>query len=114
MPQLIEHSPCARQQGISEQGRLDTARMAVEKSYAQRGLKIGNHLRDRGLRYSELRRGLRHAPMLNNREKQVQVPQRKAPANLAVRIEISRHRIIPILLKEFWELFYIKFDLVSA
>src|SRR5262249_48753824 len=81
---------------------------------AQRCLKIGNHLRHRGLRYSKLRGGFRHAPVLNNGEKQVQVPQREALANLTVRIKSSRHRTTPIAAKEILELSYIKFGLVFA
>lgn len=60
-----------------------------------------------------LRGGLRHAPGLDDREEQVQVPQFEAPANLAVGIKLSWHRQNWIAVKAIGELPYIKIGLVS-
>jgi hypothetical protein len=112
LPQLIEYRPRARQQRVPVHGGLDTARAAVEKLRAQGVFEIGNHLRHGGLRYAELRGGLCHAPVLDDREEQVQVPQFETPANLTVGIELSWHRQNLIVAKVIGELSYIKIGLV--
>ncbi len=71
-------------QYIPVYGRLDTAWAAIEKPRTQRVFEIGNHFRHVGLRYAKLGGGLRHAPVLDDREKQVQVPQAETSANLTV------------------------------
>ena len=64
----------------------------IEKPDAECMLEIGNHLRDGGLRYAELRCGLGHAPLLDDREEQMQVPQCETAPDLTIRIEFSWHR----------------------
>jgi hypothetical protein len=50
--------------------------------------------------------------VLDDREKQVQVPQAETPANLTVGIELSRHTQNWMVVKEIRELSYIKIDLI--
>src|SRR5712671_249693 len=113
LPQLVEYRARARKQRVPVHGGLDTARAAIEKPRTQRAFEIGNHLRNVGLRYAKLRGGLRHASVLDDREKQVQVPQAETPANLTVGIELSGHTKKWTVVKEIGELSYIKIGLAS-
>jgi hypothetical protein len=65
---------------------------AIEKWHAKRMLEVGHDFRHGGLRDSELRRGLRHAPALHGSEKHVQVAQLEAVTDLTFPIDFSRHR----------------------
>ena len=87
--QLIEDRARACEQRISVHGRLDAARAAVEKSRAQLVFEIGNHLRHGRLGNSQLCGGLGHAPVLDDCEKHVQIPQSQTAADLTVGIEFS-------------------------
>src|SRR5712691_3366101 len=57
---------------------------------------VRNHLRHSWLRHSKFRGGFGHAPALHDREKDVQVAQPKAPANVTFPIDpLDGHRSDP-------------------
>ena len=89
---LGRRSSAALEQRLAIPSGLDALWGAIKKSYPERVLKIGDYFRHGRLRDAEVRGCLRHAAALHDREKQMQVPQFEPPANLAVRIDGSRHK----------------------
>ena len=73
-------------QGNTVGGRLDSAWHAVKQGDPERMLQRGNRLRDRGLRHAEMRAGLGHAAVLDDREQDMQVTQPHPPTDPAVPI----------------------------
>src|SRR5215470_18782776 len=61
--------------------------------------KVGDHLRNGGLRNTKLLRRLSHASMLNNRHKYMQIAELKPAANLTFPIDFLEHRELPIWIK---------------
>ena len=55
-------------------------------------LQIGDELRDRGMRYAELRGSLRKTAVLYDHEEHVQVPQPQTPADVTVPVDDLGHK----------------------
>src|SRR3979490_1851931 len=89
--QLVVCGGTALEQHVAVDRRLDAPGAAIEKPYAERMLEIGDHLGNRGGGNTEVSRCLGHAAVLNDRREDMQVPQLKSTAYLALPVDLSQH-----------------------
>src|SRR6202008_3449897 len=88
---LVKGREAALEESMAIDRRLDSLRTTVEQFDPDSVLEIGDHLRHAGLRYTEMRGRLGHAAALHDGEKEMQIAQPQAAADLAVGIDFSSH-----------------------
>jgi hypothetical protein len=90
--QFIECRPAAHEQSASVGCRLDPARTAIEKLYAQGMLQVGDDLRYSGMGDTEKLGCLAKASRLHHREEHPQVPQPQPTSDVVVPVGNLCHK----------------------
>jgi len=90
--QLVDRSACASKKGVTVWGRNNALRTSVKKPRADSMLKVGNHLRDRRRRYTELGGRSTHAAGLDHGEEHKQVAQPQTAANFLIPLNAFRYK----------------------
>jgi len=85
--QLIECRPSARKQSATVDRGLDPLRIAIKQAHRKHVLKAGDNVRNGGLSQSELGSRFGHTAGLHNREKDLQVPESQASADMLLRTD---------------------------
>ena len=90
--QLVEGRTAAVQQGAAVNRRLDAARGAIQQFCPNRVLQVGDQLRHRWMRHSEVGSRFCKTAVLHDREEHMQIPQLQAPANVTVPVDDFCHK----------------------
>src|SRR5262249_30170807 len=91
--ELVERRGAAVHHGAGVDRRLDATRAAFEQWHAKRLLEVGDDLGYSRLGDAELCSGLGHAAALRDGQKNVEMPQADAAADLMLGVEFVQHPV---------------------